>query len=307
MNTYHSHGKLLLTGEYVILDGAVALALPTKFGQSLKVIESSTPGVDWKSLDQDEQVWFSHKFSFSEIASPALPSDMDSPQVLKTLHLILHKCAQANPDFLNPRNAGYRIVTQTDFPLDWGLGTSSTLIANIAKWLSVDPYELLRDSFGGSGYDIAIAMRGEALTYQLNRSGRSILSSSFDPPFKDKLFFVHLNRKQNSRDSIQHYKARKNIEGSATVEKISSITQQILTCTTLTEFNLLLEIHENLMSTYVNLPKIKSALFPDFPGSIKSLGGWGGDFILATGGKQEQEYFKKKGYHTVLTYDQIIL
>ncbi|MEQ3661167.1 MAG: GHMP kinase, partial [Flavobacterium sp.] len=35
--TYYSNGKLLLTGEYVVLDGAKALAVPTKFGQSLSI------------------------------------------------------------------------------------------------------------------------------------------------------------------------------------------------------------------------------------------------------------------------------
>ena len=35
--TYYSNGKLLLTGEYVVLDGAEALAVPTRFGQNLTV------------------------------------------------------------------------------------------------------------------------------------------------------------------------------------------------------------------------------------------------------------------------------
>ena len=33
--TFYSNGKLLITGEYVVLDGAKALALPTKYGQNL--------------------------------------------------------------------------------------------------------------------------------------------------------------------------------------------------------------------------------------------------------------------------------
>ena len=35
--TFYSNGKLLLTGEYVVLDGAKALAVPTRFGQNLIV------------------------------------------------------------------------------------------------------------------------------------------------------------------------------------------------------------------------------------------------------------------------------
>ena len=31
---FYSNGKLLLTSEYVVLDGAIALAIPTRLGQS---------------------------------------------------------------------------------------------------------------------------------------------------------------------------------------------------------------------------------------------------------------------------------
>lgn len=37
MISFKSNGKLLLTGEYLVLDGAVALALPTKMGQIMTV------------------------------------------------------------------------------------------------------------------------------------------------------------------------------------------------------------------------------------------------------------------------------
>jgi len=33
MASFYSNGKLLITGEYLVLDGAKALALPTKYGQ----------------------------------------------------------------------------------------------------------------------------------------------------------------------------------------------------------------------------------------------------------------------------------
>jgi mevalonate kinase len=35
--TFYSNGKLLITGEYLVLDGATAFALPTKIGQNLIV------------------------------------------------------------------------------------------------------------------------------------------------------------------------------------------------------------------------------------------------------------------------------
>ncbi len=52
MQNFYSRGKLLLTGEYVVLDGALALALPTKFGQSLKVQPIDSQNIFWKSIDE---------------------------------------------------------------------------------------------------------------------------------------------------------------------------------------------------------------------------------------------------------------
>ena len=43
--TFYSNGKLLITGEYLVLDGAKAFALPTKFGQKLTIEE--TEGHCW--------------------------------------------------------------------------------------------------------------------------------------------------------------------------------------------------------------------------------------------------------------------
>ena len=34
----YSNGKLLISGEYVILDGALSLAVPTLFGQYLEIV-----------------------------------------------------------------------------------------------------------------------------------------------------------------------------------------------------------------------------------------------------------------------------
>ena len=47
---------------------------------------------------------------------------------------ILNAAKQLNPDFLND-NKGFKISTHLTFPKNWGLGTSSTLINNIANGL----------------------------------------------------------------------------------------------------------------------------------------------------------------------------
>ena len=62
MNNFYSHGKLLLTGEYVVLDGALSLAIPTRFGQDLLVKPIENSILLWKSYDENKAIWFEDTF-----------------------------------------------------------------------------------------------------------------------------------------------------------------------------------------------------------------------------------------------------
>lgn len=303
VNQYHANGKLLLTGEYFILDGAVGLALPTKFGQSLTVdssINSEEKGIIWESIDNENNIWFEAKFSESlEIISS---SDI---KVATTLQHILQNCQLSTVDC--------RLSTSLDFPQNWGLGSSSTLISLLAQYANIDPYELLAKTFGGSGYDIACATAKSAITYQLVNSSLSIdhQQSTIDyrPKFSNHLYFVHLNKKQNSREGIQHYK-NLTLDKSEYIEQISNITQKIILANELDEFCYYMDVHENIVANVLNLPKVKDIYFADFPGSIKSLGAWGGDFILVASDEDAltiNKYFATKGFSTILSYNEMIL
>ena len=74
---FFANGKLLLTGEYAVLRGACALALPTKFGQHLTVEENNSNFINWKSLDHENKVWFENDFdinlSLIHISEPTRP------------------------------------------------------------------------------------------------------------------------------------------------------------------------------------------------------------------------------------------
>jgi mevalonate kinase len=304
---FHSKGKLLLTGEYLVLDGALSLAVPTKFGQTLEVIPAEGGITAWKAFDKDGDLWFesSLRFDGKEFQAEGNTRDTNQTELTKKLLEILTEAHKLNPQLFGNGEA-YEITTQLEFNRNWGLGSSSTLINNISQWFEVDPYQLQEKTFSGSGYDIAAASAEGPITFELQENGRNVLNVQFDPPFKDQLFFVYLNRKQNSRSSISHYKQQSREHIREAVEKASALTAAIITCDNLAEFKLLLDIHETLISGIINTPKIKSQLFPDFQGSIKSLGGWGGDFVLATGGEEEKEYFKRKGFGVVLGYDEMV-
>ena len=312
MKKFCSNGKLLITGEYVVLDGALALAIPTKYGQSLKVELIEEDIIQWIAYDYLGKVWFEQDFQINEIIAQNQRNNTskerltENEDVRSRIIQILREAHYLKPEILNT-GKGYKITTQLDFPNNWGLGSSSTLLNNIAQWFKIDAYILSEKTFGGSGYDIAAAGRNQAFTYQIYQNSRNVLTTDFNPEFKEELFFVHLNKKQNSRASIADYKQQSKEFLMETIGKVSALTSKFIGCKSLEEFNLLIEIHETLISKLINTQKVKSELFPDYPGAIKSLGGWGGDFILATGGEKEKGYFRKRGFETIISYSDMVL
>lgn len=303
--TFYSNGKLLITGEYLVLDGANALALPTKFGQSLAVENIEEPGIEWKSLDANGTVWFKEIFSIDEIASPSNKRAHKDTKFIKRIIQILNEAKKLNPNFLTSPK-GYKITTKLDFPRDWGLGSSSTLINNIATWAKVDAFSLLRATFKGSGYDIAAAQNNNPIIYSKTGNSINVLPQQLKWNFTNQLFFVHLNRKQNSRDGISSYQIQKKNKELPFAE-INLITSKISVCKSLLEFEELITTHEELISKVIQQKPLKDQLFSDYNGAIKSLGAWGGDFILVTGKEVDMDYFKEKGFETILTFKEMIL
>ena len=297
---FYSNGKLLLTGEYAVLDGAKALALPTTFGQTLTVEPTQTNILSWKSLDKEGNIWFGMDVDLEFMTL----NTSTNTEIARTALEILIEAQHLNADFLT-NGQGYNIITQLTFPKDWGLGSSSTLINNISQWAEIDPYKLLQNTFGGSGYDIACAMHNTPITYQLVNEIPVVEAVVFSPTFKNELFFVYLNKKQNSRDGIIQYR-EKAFNKKELVSAIGRVTNKIMACSDLSTFESLLNQHESVISNTLHIPTIKEQLFFDYPRAIKSLGAWGGDFILAIGDESSMGYFKQKGYETIIPYTEII-
>ncbi|MDZ7612652.1 MAG: GYDIA family GHMP kinase [Flavobacteriaceae bacterium] len=226
-------------------------------------------------------------------------------KIAETLQQILIEAKLLNPGFLEG-DTGFSVETHLSFSRDWGLGSSSTLINNIALWAQVDAFTLSNRTLGGSGYDIACANSDQALTYQLKNGAPIIKKVYFDPGFKENLFFVYLNKKQNSREGIEKFRAGK-FDDRTLVAEISAITEQILKTVSLEDFENLLKDHEKIIAGILTTEPVQKKRFPDYFGQTKSLGAWGGDFILATGNEKTPDYFKKKGYPTIFPYSDMIL
>ena len=291
-NHFFAHGKLLLTGEYAVLDGALAIALPTQYGQEMHITPSEREGIFFRSLTQEGIPWYEGQL-FVGNTNP----------ITQTLERILSQAQRMQPNFLTGQSV--HVETRLDFPREWGL--ASTLISMIAQWAKVDPYELLWNSFGGSGYDIACARASSPILYQLTEGKAKVYPIYYNPPFATSLFFVYLNKKQNSREGIALYQGLKKNKKTL-VTQLSQLTEEIYRTHSLDTFSKLLSEHEAVLSSYLRLPTVKDSLFKDFSGTIKSLGAWGGDFVLPIGEESYiKEYFISKGMQTILPFAQMIL
>jgi mevalonate kinase len=296
---FHSNGKLLLSGEYAVLDGALALALPTSLGQSLHVTPGDLPGLSWQGLDVSGNTWLTAYFE-QDVLSKSPASGPFPTDAVQRLLYTLQVCVQLNPAFLDSC-LGKSVCTQLEFPRLWGLGSSSTFIANLGQWANVNPYTLLRLTLGGSGYDVACATQKKPIFYRKDVLDQPIVSEAqFYPEFADLLWLVYLNTKQDSREGINRYRLHRPVSEKF-LKQISSLSQEFSCASTLDDFQVLMRMHEQLISGILQLQRVQERLFPDFSGVVKSLGAWGGDFVLAAGPEDTPAYFKNKGYVTVLS------
>lgn len=294
----------MLTAEYFVLDGAISLALPTIQGQKLSVVgaEKKEYFIHWQSIVQDE-VWLD--FQLTENNKIIL---LKGEQEKATIIQELLNIVQQEKPLLLQNTFSYKIKIEADFPRNWGLGSSSTLIGNMAKWSGINGFILNKKIFGGSGYDISVALEGQPILYWLENKEPNYKVVPIHFPFAQNLFFIHLNQKQNSREGIAHYK-QLNIDKQPIIRQLNEITESIFQGESLQQFENLLNQHEDIIAQSLQLQKVKDLFFADYWGSVKSLGAWGGDFVLATSHKTKAEtlhYFQQKGYETILDYKDII-
>ena len=299
----------MLTGEYLVLEGATSLAVPTKFGQDLIVEKIKENQLIWAGFTNTGDCWFEAVFDLPKLrlvnASFNSEKEGSAEFIAETLQDILVETRKLNPEFLRS-NTGFLVKTNLSFPRDWGLGSSSTLINNIGQWAKVDAFQLLWNSFSGSGYDIANGQNNTSILYEVKNQHPVVKKVDFRPSFSDQLFFIHLNKKQDSKHGIARFKEKQqNVNNE--IQLVSEISKQLILEQKLSEFEKLIQEHEKIISSIIELPTVKKRLFPDYFGTLKSLGAWGGDFILATGNKDTLHYFKAKGYTTILRYSDMVL
>lgn len=286
------------------MQGALSLSLPLNKGQSMSSAPSANGMLEWHASDANG-AWFKGDFSLPGLI-PVFVSDELSG---RHLHNLLLAIRELNPLFLFD-SEGLIINTHLEFNRKWGLGSSSSLIALLAGFAGVDALQLHNLVSNGSGYDVVCAMSEKPVLFQRSGDKVSADKTDFYPVFSDDLLFVYLEDKQNSATEVDSFLKRNPEDFTGAVDEISEITRKILTAGSNEEFSQLLSAHEIIMSDVLNRKTVKDILFSDFQGAVKSLGAWGGDFVLAStsnGKDYASRYFSQKGYSTIFSYDDIVL
>ncbi|MCK9480521.1 MAG: GYDIA family GHMP kinase [Bacteroidia bacterium] len=313
MEKFWSPGKLMITGEYLVISGAKALAVPTVLGQQLHFTHDrrrKTRIVNWVSMTPGELIWYSNQFIIDQNFEPSEQKGSERTEFIRSLLITINN---SKPDFFAEQGT-YNFKTFMDFDPGWGLGSSSSLIVNLAMLTDLQPFELVFQSTlnQGSGYDIATSLMGKPILYFIEEEmyhWAEPVELSWKK-FANQCRLIYLNHKQDSNVEVSRFKSKwKENENRNFIEEISNISERITTVTDYEEFRQLLGRHELIMSEVLKKKCIKDELFPDFDGVIKSLGAWGGDFILACSNSTSEyteKYFLEKGYQTIMDYSKMI-
>ena len=297
---FKSNGKILLSSEYLVMDGAKSIALPSRLTQDLIVSKCDKNTIEWFSYDMDNNLWYEDRF-FVKNNNLVCESEKNvtSQKIISLFNHLskTHKLANL---------LGNKFETRLNFKKDWGLGTSSTFVNNLAKWAKVDPYQLLFSTFKGSGYDIACCDLNHPIIFKKTSESIDVKKIKFKPPFIKNLFLIHLGKKQNTQLSIENY-SKKKFDRIELIKKINTITDEFIKCNELIHFEELIQEHESIISKATSIIPIQNSNFSDYKdGKIKSLGAWGGDFILVTTKNKDLSYFKKRGLETIIPLEDIV-
>lgn len=300
----YANGKLLITGEYLVMYGAVSLAVPLKFGQGIRAGMGEEAGIlEWEAGDPSG-TWFSGRITLPDLEIMASSDEITAVRLTG-----LFKAARAlNPGFLSG-TGGIRVVTTLDFDRHWGLGSSSTLIALVARMAGVDPFSLYRAVADGSGYDVACALSDTPVLYRLSGENRDIRPVSFDPPFAGQLYFIYLGQKQDSSREVSLFRKNRTSGFQDEIDEVTFLTGEMVRCNDFDKFSALIVRHEQILSAVLGQANVKEMYFNDFQGSIKSLGAWGGDFIMAasaSGSGYVKDYFAAKGLEVVFPFRSLV-
>ena len=298
-NVFRSNGKLMLTGEYLALRGAKAFAVPLQFGQELEIDAVEHPLVYWRTLFRDKIIF--HAIFDTERFDVLETNDTDKAEWIKKVFKAIR---EQKKNFL--QKSGAEATARIDLPMNYGWGSSSSFITNLSQWADVDPFMVNMNVGGGSGYDIACARANKPILYSNELANPKFDEIDYKPGFERNLWFVFQENKMNTAEAIRKIRSKK--VSDADVRRISEISEQWVKSKDLNEIMELMATHEKIISSILGIPSVMKK-YKDFNGAVKSLGAWGGDFMLAVSemnGADVISYFTGNQRPTIFNWTEIV-
>lgn len=296
----YAPGKLMLTGEYMVLKGALALAVPLKLGQFLSLEYNGQGLIAWETHYQGKKI-FEASFCPETLAIQS-ETNIRNAQYIS---LLLSGLKTLKPDFFPSK--GIRFLSELEFPLEWGLGNSSALITNLAYLAGVDAIRLHEQTSIGSGYDVACASAAKPILYGLRPEPHWDVVP-FAPSFADELFLVYLGNKQDSNKSVRDFYLKCDVTQQQVFQS-DALTQMALKSRTSTEFADALRSLTELTSSVLRYKNPLLERFPHLDGFAKPLGAWGGDFALIVSKLPKQvlkNYMYAENVDVVFSWDELV-
>lgn len=291
--SFFARGKLLLTSEYVVLDGVPALAIPTVLGQRLEVSETKGSSVvHWTAVDFDGRVWLEGDLERADSAWMAAD---------ETLEPVAQLMNAAEKIGQRPFPGG-QVRTQLEFPTTYGWGSSSSLISLVAQWQGIDALPLHFATQNGSGYDTVCATANGPLWYRkTGAQSAEWHATSLDHWPHDSLYLVHLGSKQKSAADVVRYRTL--TPGLLELKDMEHAAHALYEAATFSDWGQAARVHEARMATLLGRTPVSEAALKGYPHACKSLGAWGGDFVLVqVADDTDLQWFKDQGFSTVLPW-----
>ena len=301
----------MLCGEYAVIVGVEALALPVSLGQWMYVWEFDSPGggdrLIWEAKEKDGSTWLNESFALPlETMEAETEKSSERDRSREVLHSMLSMVAEG----FWKTGKSYRIETQLEFDRSSGLGSSSTMVANFARFAGLDAQKVQQKVLGGSGYDVAVAELGKGLVFWKNAEVANWDAWKLSADLTSKWKIVFLGKKQNSRNALADVKGKL-----MEIEKDDFLMHQLQqVCAAVKMANQVPMLEAGLemwqailaMSLGLETPYQHFKFQPTKGGLCKWLGAWGGDMLLINDVFEESEREALKKYK-IVDWNQLVL
>ena len=301
----------MLCGEYAVTIGVEALALPVSLGQWMYVWEFDSPGggdrLIWEAKEKDGSTWLNESFALPlETMEAETEKSSERDRSREVLHSMLSMVAEG----FWKTGKSYRIETQLEFDRSSGLGSSSTMVANFARFAGLDAQKVQQKVLGGSGYDVAVAELGKGLVFWKNAEVANWDAWKLSADLTSKWKIVFLGKKQNSRNALADVKGKL-----MEIEKDDFLMHQLRqVCAAVKMANQVPMLEAGLemwqailaMSLGLETPYQHFKFQPTKGGLCKWLGAWGGDMLLINDVFEESEREALKKYK-IVDWNQLVL